>query len=198
MNKTKVNALTTKKKELPERTGANLEAFGPRSAQPKEFYSKHNLEVKYQTRSAVKIYFGRLETAKKYGYDANAYSLTVADKVAMLHLDYLDALLMSYRERVIKGLTNQPYMENLHSDWNWKNVLEKEWNSRPAPRMLSNFTKTMTSGDLLLEGLLAQKLPEFIKLWAKDLQAQLKFDRAFYVRLEKEFDKFIEEKLANI
>lgn len=45
----------TTKRTFKERPLAELEAFGPRGMTPKEFYSKHNLEVKYQTRNPCSL-----------------------------------------------------------------------------------------------------------------------------------------------
>lgn len=165
---------------------------------PKEFYSKHNLEVKYQTRNPLLIVMGRLRTARDYGYDPVTYHLTPADKIALLHLDYLDALLMSYRERVRDGLKNKEYMENLRSKWTWKDVMDKEWKSRPAPRMLSNFTHTMASAGLMLKGLSAQSLPEFVLKWAKDLQKQLEEEMAFYLMLKGAYEEEIKNQMSKI
>lgn len=188
----------TTKRAFKERPLAELEAFGPRGMTPKEFYSKHNLEVKYQTRNPLLIVMGRLRTAQGYGYDPVTYHLTPADKVALLHLDYLDALLMSYRERVRDGLKNKEYMENLRSKWTWKDVMDKEWKSRPAPRMLSNFTHTMASAGLMLKGLSAQSLPEFVLKWAKDLQEQLEEEMAFYLMLKKAYEEEIKNQMSKI
>ena len=188
----------TTKRTFKERPLAELEAFGPRGMTPKEFYSKHNLEVKYQTRNPLLIVMGRLRTARDYGYDPVTYHLTPADKVALLHLDYLDALLMSYRERVRDGLKNKEYMENLRSKWTWKDVMDKEWKSRPAPRMLSNFTHTMASAGLMLKGLSAQSLPEFVLKWAKDLQKQLEEEMAFYLMLKGAYEEEIKNQMSKI
>ena len=188
----------TIKRTFKKRPLAELEAFGPRGMTPKEFYSKHNLEVKYQTRNPLLIVMGRLRTARDYGYDPVTYHLTPADKIALLHLDYLDALLMSYRERVRDGLKNKEYMENLRSKWTWKDIMDKEWKSRPAPRMLSNFTHTMASAGLMLKGLSAQSLPEFVLKWAKDLQKQLEEEMAFYLMLKGAYEEEIKNQMSKI
>ena len=89
-------------------------------------------------------------------------------------------------------------MDSLNSEWTWQNVMEKEWVSRSAPRMLGNFMRTMSTAQLWLENLIETPIPEFIKEWSKELLRQIEEDTNFYNKLKVDFDTIIDAKLAAI
>lgn len=190
--------IKVKKVRRRARTAIELEAFGPYDMLPKEVYSKHNLELKYETKNPAAIVAGRIKTAIGFGYDPAKCALTQDDKETMLTLDYLDALFGTYRIRVLYGMQNEKYMDSLNSEWTWQNVMEKEWVSRSAPRMLGNFMRTMSTAQLWLENLIETPIPEFIKEWSKELLRQIEEDTNFYNKLKVDFDTIIDAKLAAI
>lgn len=192
------NDIKVKKIARRPRTAIELEAFGPYDMLPKEVYSKHNLELKYETRNPATIVAGRTRTAISFGYDPAKHTLTQDNKETMLTLDYLDALFGTYRIRVLYGMQNEKYMDSLNSEWTWQNVMEKEWTSRSAPRMLGNFMRTMSTAELWLENLIDTPVPKFIEVWSKELLRQIREDTKFYTKLKADFDTIIEAKLAAI
>lgn len=178
------------------RIGIELEAFGPRSLEPREIYSKHNLELKYETRNAAAIVAGRLATAIDYGFRSEDGPMSEEDKSTMLTLDYMDALFGTYRIRTLYGVQNERYMSILNSEWTLENVLANEWLSRAAPNMFRNFLNTMSTCKLWLKKAIEEDTPKFLQLWAGDLLTQIDRDTEFYQALKSNFEECIQGKLA--
>lgn len=76
-----------------------MEAYGPKK-EPRFLYSKHNLHLKYGTESAFEILASRMLTLKEFGYNPSERALTSEEKEAARTLDYADALLRTYDDRV--------------------------------------------------------------------------------------------------
>lgn len=91
-----------------------MEAYGPKK-EPRFLYSKHNLHLKYGTESAFEILASRMLTLKEFGYNPSERALTSEEKEAARTLDYADALLRTYDDRVTAAAEHTPYLDSLNS-----------------------------------------------------------------------------------
>lgn len=92
-----------------------MEAYGTKK-DPSFLYSKHNLHIKYGTEEAFEILASRIQTLKDFGYDPGERPLTPEEKEAACTLDYVDALLQTYDDRVTAAAEHRPYLDSLNSN----------------------------------------------------------------------------------
>lgn len=166
------------------------EAYGA-PKEPKFLYSKHNLQVKYGTTDPKEILIGRLQILKGHGYDPNERGLNSAEKEATVTLDYLEALLQTYRVRVQMPVFAEPYTESLYSNWKPAGLWGDDLDPKPMIKMLTNFCASMEICQLIISDYREDHWADFIRAWHNKVCHELEHDHDFYVAWRRELLKQI-------
>lgn len=167
-----------------DRYFATYEAYGEPKKEPIFLYSRHNLQLKYETNDPKKIVKGRIRELERYGYNALDRELSRDEKRAALFLDYLDALLQTYRQRVQHMECGIAYIGGLHSDWCPKIDINNQ-DPDTMIRMLDNFCMNIELCMTLIQDLQDAALPDFLLAWKDALSEMMENDHGIYICLTR-------------
>lgn len=166
------------------------EAYGTKK-DPDFLYSRHNLQMKYGTKKPFEILARRIQTLKEFGYDPNERPLTPEEKEAARTLDYMDALLRVYDERVNAAAERRPYLESLDSSWEPRCDWPEFSDPRPMCQMLSYFCASMEIAQLVINEYRDEIYPEFIQAWYRDVNEKLNMDHFHYFHWKNKLEKIM-------
>lgn len=167
---------------------ATYEAFGEPKKEPWFLYSRHNLHLKYETKDPIAIVNGRMIKLEQYGYSPLDGELSQEEKQVALFLDYLDALLQTYRLRVQYPNFGISYIGSLDTDWAPK-IDPSNKDLKPMIQMLTNFCRSMELCMDLIKALNKLDLPQFLIDWKQELNEALEHDHGFYICVSRNLIK---------
>lgn len=157
-----------------------MEAYGTKK-DPSFLYSKHNLHIKYGTEKAFEILASRIQTLKDFGYDPSERPLTPEEKEAACTLDYVDALLQTYDDRVTAAAEHRPYLDSLNSNMEPNCDWPEPTDPRAMCQMLSYFCASMEIVQLVISDYGDEQYPEFIRAWYKEVRQRMHMDHYHYI-----------------
>lgn len=106
------------------------------------------------------------------------------EKRTALFLDYLDALLQTYRQRVRCMECGIAYTGDLHSDWCPKIDMNNQ-NPDAVIRMLDNFCVNIELCMTLIQDLHDADLPDFLLAWKNTLSEMMENDHGINICLTR-------------
>ena len=131
-----------------------------------------------------------MEILEQYGKTPDR-TLTTAESEAAELLDYLDALLRTYRVRTKLPYFKESYGESLNTDWKpvWDSTTPVDY--RAIERMLTNFCTNIEMCMVLIKDLNDLLLPDFILAWKGDLVQEMnkQYQLYNYMRTNLLFDR---------
>ena len=167
-----------------DRYFATYKAYGEPKQEPRFLYSRHNLQLKYHTDDPREIVAGRMEELTRYGYNPSDGELSRDEQRAALLCDYVDALLPTYRQRIIDAGIGLPNMGSLSTDWEPSGI-PADRDLTPVVCMLNNFCSNLNLCTARMQDLQHLELPDYLTAWAQSIHTALEHDHTIYIRLSQ-------------
>lgn len=165
-----------------DRYFATYYAYGEPKQEPRFLYSRYNLQLKYHTKDPRQIVAGRIEELTRYGYRPSDEKLSRDEQRAAVLCDYLDALLPTYRQRVLDAGLGLPNIESLSTDWEPSGI-PADRDLTPVVHMLNNFCNNLDLCMAHIQNLQQLVLPDYLTAWIQAINTALEHDHASYIRL---------------
>lgn len=165
-----------------DRYFATYYAYGEPKQEPRFLYSRYNLQLKYHTKDPRQIVAGRMEELTRYGYRPSDEKLSRDEQRAALLCDYLDALLLTYRQRILDVGLGLPDIGPLPMGWEPSDI-PADRDLTPVVHMLNNFCNNLNLCMAYIQDLQQLVLPDYLTAWIQAINTALEHDHASYIRL---------------